>query len=954
MRRIGGRQLRRYRQRAEQWHAKHPLGFDTTNINVRRIYVPLQSAMGTERADMSETLRTSSRVVVLGEPGAGKSLLLKTEILRWLEKGDDDQVPVIVALHKCNFSRDSLRDFIVAEFTQANVSGAAPLVDRMLSAGRMRVFFDGLDEVGRDDRERVERDLRDFARTHAECPMVVTCRTAVYDSQLSPDFDFVTRIAEFDDASMRRFLNNWNKAEDSLNVDRVVTSLRSNRDLMRIARRPLLLTIIAYLQSGDRVEAFGPLPNSRAEFYRSAIAHLLDRDRQLGRRSAISNYNGSRKLLILQRIALGMHEAPVEREDRLAVSGESVESIIRTLLPDFDLGSDHVLPLLEEIVDRSQLLRPLDRLRSQYGFAHLTLQEFLTAQALHESPSDLRVKYHGDPNAWREVVKFWCAVASVDCTSLISSVFREGGFDGKILALESLSDTTFVDARLAEEIISYFLMRLGSDGYEGTAIANALGALAANNTPRGNETLELLRRISWEPPSERQAAAVLALAASDRQEAASHLAALEQDEERRAGARAALRSMGEIAIPQLARGARGRQEIWAIDALGRIGTPSAAIELASLLWLDSSAARRAAWLLSSLIRIPDVEEALRECEAPEVSDSYAWIWDSAERSRALRIIAARIGFLLDAGHLLGCVDHLDGCLPTPPIADEPIEVRMIDPRIGAPIAALGIERHRYNQDSIPRHLRIGRAIFDWGHAYGWVSGLNGQIRRDQLLEVFRKHRHLPNIYRRLSHLLPREVENLIIARLVMAKDPASPLTKELWQAAHTAPPRPPVVLEKSLKCAKFGALSVLYVVASLRALSTVFSYHLQWVSPMKDPWASAAGFASLTFLVSSVALLGLALYDRGLDYWSESVEILMGLVWLFFIPCYLFLSLELAIAWMGWEVVLISLASTVAFVLVGYWNVNRKVRDLANPFRRMLSVQLGDDGLTSSWASRTQ
>ncbi|MEV0633657.1 NACHT domain-containing protein [Streptomyces sp. NPDC050619] len=952
LRRVGGRQLRRYRQRAEQWHAKHPLGFDTANVDVRRIYVPLQSAIGTERADMSETLLNSSRVVVLGEPGAGKSLLLKTEILRWLEKGDDSQVPVIVSLHKCNVSRDSLRDFIVAEFNQANLSGAASLVDKMLSTGRLRVFFDGLDEVGRDDRERVEGELREFSRTHAGCPMIVTCRTAVYDGQLSPEFDYVARIAEFDDASMRRFLNNWNKAEDALNVNRVIASLRSNRDLMRIARRPLLLTIIAYLQSGDRADDFGPLPNSRAEFYRAAIAHLLDRDRQLGRKSAISKYNGNRKLLILQHIALAMHEAPMEREDHLAISGANVESIVRSLLPDFDLGNDHVLPLMDEIVDRSQLLRPLDTLRSQYGFAHLTLQEFLTAQALHDSPSDIIQKYHSDPNAWREVVKFWCAVASVDCTSLISSIYRDGGLDSKILALESLSDTTSVDSGLAEEIINHFLARLDLRGLEGAAIVSALGALAANNTPRGNETLGSLRRIAWEEPSERQAAAMLAMAASDRQEAAFYLSELEENGDRRAGARAALRSMGEIAIPQLALSAQRRQEIWAIDVLGRIGTPAAATELASLLWMWTSAARRAAWLLASLIRVPDVEEALRECETPEIAESYSWLWTSAEESRSLRMIAGRIGFLLDGGHLQGCVDHLDGCSPSAPIPDEPIEVRMIDLRIGAPIASLGIERHRYNQDAIPRHLRQARVLLDSQHVFNWVRSLTGQDRRDQFAEIFRKHRHLPNIYRHLSQLLPREVESLIIFRLVTPKNVDSPLTKDLWRAACTDPPRPPVVLKSVIKWATLGVLTVLYVLATMRALATEFSYQSWWIPSMSSSLAGVAGSASFIFLASSALLLALTLYDRRLDYWSESVEILLALTRLFFVPCYLFLSLELAVAWLGWKVTAIFVVAIAAALALGYWDVNRRVRDLANPFRSMLSVELGDDGLTPGWTAR--
>ncbi|MGV9554724.1 NACHT domain-containing protein [Streptomyces sp. NPDC003522] len=953
VRRVGGRQLRRYRQSVERWHAKHPLGFDTSNIDVRRIYVPLQSAIGTERADMSETLLKSPRVVVLGEPGAGKSLLLKTEILRWCEKGDDSQVPVIVSLHSCNVSRDSIRDLIIAEFNQANVSGATSLVDKMLSAGRLRVFFDGLDEVGRDDRERVERELREFSRTHAECSMIVTCRTAVYDGQLSPDFDFVARIAEFDDASMRRFLNNWNKVEDSLNVNRVITSLRSNRDLMRIARRPLLLAIIAYLQSGDRVEAFGPLPNSRAGFYRAAIFHLLDRDRQLGRSSAISNYHGNRKLLILQRIALSMHEDSTASEDRLAISGANVEAIIRALLPDFDLENDHVVPLMDEIVDRSQLLRPLDILRSQYAFAHLTLQEFLTAQALHDSPSRLIEKYHSDPNAWREVVKFWCAVASVDCTPLIFSVYRDGSLEGKILALESLSDVTSVDSTLAEEIISYFLDRLDMGGLEGAAIINALGALAANNTPRGNETLELLRGIAWEDPSDRQAAAMLALAASDRQEAAAHLGELERDENRRAGARAALRTMGEIAIPQLSLSAQGRQEIWAIDALGRIGTPAAATELTSLLWDHSSVARRAAWLLASLIRVPDVEEALRECETPESSEIYDWLWDISEISRSLRIIAGRIGFLLDGGHLRGCVDHLDGCLPAPPIADEPIEVRMIDRRIGTPIAALGIERHRYNQDAIPRNLRHGRMISE-RRIYDWVKESEGQVRRDRFAEIFRKHRHLPNIYRHLSQMLPREVENLIIFRLVLSKDLSDPLSRNLWQAAYNPPPVPPVALRRTLKIAMLGFLILLYMLATARALTVIFSYQAQWIPPMRNSMESGGGFAAFMFFLSSLLLAFLAVYDRSLEYRSDSVEILIGLTSLFFVPCYLFLSFELVVAWLEWKSTLIGVALMVIALLFGHWNANRRERDLANPFRHMLSAELGSDGLTPGWSTRAE
>ncbi|MDQ0605294.1 hypothetical protein QF037_009639 [Streptomyces canus] len=937
MRRVGGRQLRRYRQRAEEWHGRHPLGFDTVNIDIRRIYVPLQSAVGTERADVSETLSSSSRIVVLGEPGAGKSLLAKTEILRWAGKEDDAQVPVIINLHNCNASPKSLRDFIVAEFSQAKVLGAASLVDKMLDTGRLRIFFDGLDEVGREDRERVEGELREFARTHADCPMIVTCRTAVYDGQLSPEFAHVVRLAEFDDASMRRFLNNWNEAEATLNVNRVIASLRSNRELMRIGRRPLLLTIIAYLQSGDRAEEFGSLPKSRAGFYKAAIAHLLDRDRQLGRTRAIAQYHGNRKLLVLQRIALTMHEAPTGRDDRLAISGTYLESVVRDLLPDFDLDADHVLPLRDEIVERSQLLRPLDALKSQYGFAHLTLQEFLAAQALHDAPGRLLENYRSDPSAWREVVKLWCAVASVECTPVVSELFTDSWEDSKVLALESLSDATSVSASLAEEIIASFLERLEISEDEGTAVVNALGALASNNTPRGNETFELLRRIAWEPVSGRQAAALRALAASERQEAAACLGELEADDGHRAGARAALRSMGEIAIPQLAAAASGRQEIWAIDALGTTGTPAAATELASLLWAHTSTARRAAWWLASLIRVPDVEEALRECEAPQTDAAYQWLWKDQDSSPALRRIAGRIGFLMDNG-------HLDGHVSDPPMPDEPIEVREIDRRIGTPIAALGIEKYRYNQSTVPAHLGQGRNSPDSQQIYSWVSSLTGQQRRNEFADIFHRHRQLPPFYRHLSGLLPQEVETFLLARLVEQKTSPA-LTQTTWQAACVAPPRSPVLLKTVMQWTVWSAVSALFMTACMRAATTVLTSRPTWMPSAQKPWSDLSTPASWVFLVSSVVVIVLSALNIWVNRTSDSIEILLALSLLFWAPCFLFLTLDLLTlslgAWTTWIGVLVVLTA----VTLGYWDIGRRERNLANPFRRTLTVDLSDSGL---------
>ena len=657
---VGGRKLQRYRNQVKAENSKVRLGLSQGTESsgqaapgLRDVYVPLQCEVDGGRGDAAALLRAHDRTMLLGAPGAGKSLLLKHELLNWAEGKDDRELPVIVHLHMCNTAREPFETLIAKRFENAGIGRerAADMLRTRLESGGLRVFFDGLDEVGTDHFERVVRELRDFAVRYTECAMVVSCRTAAYEQQLQDVFHEEVHIAEFDDVSILRFLSKWPDLTDQVTAARIFQALQDDPELKVLARSPLMLTMIAYLQSGDRPESVGPLPNSRASFYEMAVAHLLDRDRLLNRSEAIGTYRAGRKTLVLQRLALAQLSASSARGDRQEITRSQFETVIAGLLPGFDLERNpHLQGMLNEIVARSELIKDIDRGR-HYQFTHLTLLEYLAACELRTDGQQLMEHYRSAPQPWRETVRMWCAVTHLDCTPVVREVFEDTDMWRKVLALQCLADAVHIEESLAEEILTFFLERLGTPGDTEGDVAKGLGALAASSGLRGRRVREALIGIAQRPLTPRRSAAVRALVVSGRQEAATILAFLQDDE-----ARAALQAMGDVAVPALARAAE-QGEAWAARSLGAVGTPTAALQLARLLWTEtgspfsaSNTKSAAAWHLASLMRNPDVLSALADFALPPNAsqhDQHLWIGEAFRPTGVLQTLAARAAWLMD-------------------------------------------------------------------------------------------------------------------------------------------------------------------------------------------------------------------------------------------------------------------------------------------------------------------
>lgn len=154
---------------------------------------------------------------------------------------------------------------------------------RMLN-GEALLLLDGLDEVADADgrRERVLAAVRAFAVAHDRARILVTARPYAYERPEwrldDAGFDSAM-LADFSDGQIRRFVRRWyarrsDDAADNAGRARLLQRAVFDREggrLTDLARRPLLLTLMAYLHA----EKQRALPDKRHELYAQILDLLL-------------------------------------------------------------------------------------------------------------------------------------------------------------------------------------------------------------------------------------------------------------------------------------------------------------------------------------------------------------------------------------------------------------------------------------------------------------------------------------------------------------------------------------------------------------------------------------------------------------------------------------------------------------------------------------------------------
>lgn len=374
------------------------------------------------RVTMEEALRTHMHLMILGDPGAGKSTFLRYLTLvsaRAVLNGTgaihesplrEKRFPILIPLRRFAASNQSLVEFFYSCANQTlQIQLSRGFFERALENGRCLVCLDGLDEVVASEQRVMVRDaVAALATRYPHNRFIVTSRIVGYEGAPLDRRMFAHHtILPFTESEIESFVHKWYAARErdsqraKSQAEHLFNTIKVNDRLRVLAENPLMLTIIALVH---RIEA--ELPNERVKLYDKCTEALLAtwegvKGLQLSERERERPYYKNRRRL-LEKLALWMHTLSQEEGRQAEVKRGDLELKLTGLLLEDDklaLSRDAARAEAQAFIElaKSRTGVLVERGDGIYSFIHLTFQEYFAA-------CDLEARYVYDlERLWKQI-----------------------------------------------------------------------------------------------------------------------------------------------------------------------------------------------------------------------------------------------------------------------------------------------------------------------------------------------------------------------------------------------------------------------------------------------------------------------------------------------------------------------------------------------------------------------
>lgn len=360
-------------------------------------------------------------MIILGDPGSGKTTLLKY-ILVMLIQGrgneklglDSKLIPFFVPLRDIKDPGiETFEKYVHRVCCCRDFDIEENQLKQIFKEGKAIILLDGLDEVADEQKRIATCKWIDRARSiYSATRFIISSRFAGYlgKVQLAGLPVLELSIQDFTSGEIAAFLTRWyetvrlaiNPFGDETKIKKeaaeeamgLIKEIEASGHIRKFAVNPLLLQIIALVRY-DRGKS-AHLPDRRVELYKECTDVLLEKwDMAKGLKVMVT---AEQARAILQPIALRLHE----KQGRRSASLKDLEIDIQKSLSS--IGRSDITPevLLRNIRDRSGIFMGYGT--EEYGFTHLSFQEYLSAEQIRNKHKiDILVDHYGE-EWWREVI----------------------------------------------------------------------------------------------------------------------------------------------------------------------------------------------------------------------------------------------------------------------------------------------------------------------------------------------------------------------------------------------------------------------------------------------------------------------------------------------------------------------------------------------------------------------
>jgi len=347
---------------------------------------------------ISEALKLHKCFVLLGAPGAGKSMTLKKLQLdraKLAQQNPEVRIPILINLALWHDDIIDLQQFLNIQLQ------AVPFVplDRTL------ILLDGLNEMS--SKKYVERVkmFEKWLQIHPKLSVIIGCRERHYQQSKKLPLPTV-QIAPFDNKRIQLFLQAYLGSAAATQLLSQLGPLepqqRSARDLIHLADNPFLLFMICYVYTQNQEQ----LPSSRGQLFQRFVQVLHKREQDQGTTAGIS----------YQDFVYGLSEMA------FAMQRHRSSTSVHTAWAEKQIPAKFSVEALWRLGREASLLSFLKEEERMVQFAHQLILEYLAAEGLRRRFSELS-KYIKIPRffrnkrgsgAWDEVIYTLVGITDVN------------------------------------------------------------------------------------------------------------------------------------------------------------------------------------------------------------------------------------------------------------------------------------------------------------------------------------------------------------------------------------------------------------------------------------------------------------------------------------------------------------------------------------------------------------
>jgi hypothetical protein len=410
------------------------------------------------------------RIVLLGDPGAGKSTLARYLVLSIAAADLNERlapvlsqhIPLLIEIRAYGALRRSNKCDTFLEYLDylARTEGLglrqSILESYLKQGGKALVVFDGLDELfDPAEREIVARQIGGFAAEYPQARILVTSRIIGYARATLTHARFRHyTLQDLEDDQVLEFLTGWYSLvfpdrieEVNQRRERLHKAVQESRSIRELAGNPMLLTILAII--GKHQE----LPRERWKVYDHAVAVLIehwDINRHLrDRRIEAEFIDEADKRELLRRVADRMQAGRVGPSGNFMLSSQLEAEFVAYLSTRYQRDPVDAKQIAQAMIaqfrERNFILSRYGP--ELYGFVHRAFLEFFCASSFvwrFEKDRDLSVEQlegvferRWKDESWREVLLLIIAMLSERFAGQIIGFLASGNSDTGLTQIES-------------------------------------------------------------------------------------------------------------------------------------------------------------------------------------------------------------------------------------------------------------------------------------------------------------------------------------------------------------------------------------------------------------------------------------------------------------------------------------------------------------------------------------